>query len=720
MKKTGIISLILVAALLMGALAGCGGTIVDEAQGSQSGDGGSGNGDSGNVDDGASNADDNSPINTGVEDKTDLTEHVTLKINFTTGNKDRVLTYYKESPMTLPDGTVVTAGMLKPVWTQVESALNIDIEDVTTQDQKASEMIQTASTDAFAGANIFGGNSIATDFMNYGSRGMFVNLVDMMNEGYMPNFAKYLEENPSIRSAITAYDGGIYYVPYIAEINTYARAFVARETWVTELLDVSGANYDTASFTTYYGGYLVGDNARTGSNGGSVIPKEGVTVTKKTDQNIIEIQNALTVKNGKTLTEALIQYINDNYDYSTPSELYLGEKAAYDIDELIALMRCIKANPSYLTDGSADVVWPFFVRQSSYREDLLRFGTYFGGVKAFGADSYSSRWYIDENGTVQYTYSTEGIYDVLNYLSDMEAEGLIYADTYDLTNKTNFRSKLWGTDDSDSPAYGWMTIDWIASSTTDSLNGDTTVMLPPVAEVNGVWQYYIDNGRAIKSDGWAISVKGNATDAELYRSCALLDYFFSEEGDKLQNYGIDQILVDGETYEGPDGIEYPKYNEWVYDTLDVANGDLSTFLRDWIGSQIPIGYQKNIGFEYQYTSDRGFAGWELLNNSTTGFANYEGDLGLEGDNPNYYKMIPSAFSMTDRQQEQLSSETSIEMDDTTEYLFNIIRYKTKGNAPAGVDIPETYGEYLKYFEDKGLDTYVSVYQAAYAVMTADN
>lgn len=88
------------------------------------------------------------------------------------------------------------------------------------------------------------------------------------------------------------------------------------------------------------------------------------------------------------------------------------------------------------------------------------------------------------------------MYDVLCYLSDMEAEGLIYSDCYDLTNKTNFRSTLWGTDESEAPAYGFITFDWQASSTADSLNKDIVVVLPPVAKVNGVWQYYIDNGRA--------------------------------------------------------------------------------------------------------------------------------------------------------------------------------------------------------------------------------
>ena len=185
---------------------------------------------------------------------------------------------------------------------------------------------------------------------------------------------------------------------------------------------------------------------------------------------------------------------------------------------------------------------------------------------------------------------------MLCYLSDMEAEGLIYSDCYDLTNKTNFRSTLWGTDESEAPAYGFITFDWQASSTADSLNKDIVVVLPPVAKVNGVWQYYIDNGRAIKPDGWSISVAGCATDAELYRSCALLDYFFTEEGSTLQNYGLPMFLKENETYTGPDGKEYPQYTDWVMETCaSVAKGDLSTFLRDWLGCLIPIGYQKDIG-----------------------------------------------------------------------------------------------------------------------------
>lgn len=715
MKTARLVSLVLVLALLVGALAGCGGNVVQNATDTN---------DPGGTTPGGTQPQgggETTPAGPAVEDKTDLTEHVSLRLSIANGNKSRTITYNQESPITLPDGTQVTAGMLKPVWTYVAEQLNIDITDVTIQDQKGSEMIQTASTNAFADANLYGGESICSDFMYYGSEGMFVSLSDMMDQGYMPNFKAYLDANPSIRDAITAYDGNVYFAPYIAPLDIFSKVFVARQTWVTDLLDAAGANYDTADFTTYYNGFYVGSNARTGDNGGTVTPKEGVNIVKKTNQNIIEIQNALSVKNGKTLTEAFIQYIKDNYDYDKPSELFLGEKAAYDIDELVALWRCIKANPTYLTNGRANTVWPLFYRQSSYREDLLYLGTYLGGVKAFGSDTHGARWYIDENGQIQYTYSSEGIYNTLWYLSQMEAEGLIYSDLYDTTNKTNFRSTLWGTDNGDSPSFGFMTFDFQSSSTSDGLNTDTVVMLPPVADINGVWQYYIDVGRAIKDAGWAVSVAGCKSDAEVYRSCALVDYFFSEKGSVVQNYGPPQLQVEGQYYDGPDGVDYPLFNDWVVETANnVSKGDVSTLLRDWIGAILPIGYQSSMGYEYQTTSQRGMDGWDLLLGSTTGYANYDGQRGKPGDNPNYYKFIPTAFSLTSRQQEELANNSTVNETATVEYMMNIIRYGVKGGAPDGVTIPKSYDEYLQYFKNKGLDTFVSVYQQAYAVMTAGN
>jgi hypothetical protein len=550
--------------------------------------------------------------------------------------------------------------------------------------------------------------------MTYGADGKFVNLKTLMNDGYMPNFKAYLDKNPNVKASITAFDGNIYQVPYIAEIGEIARTMVIRGGWVTALLDDANAAFDTRSFTTYYKGFYTGDKVRYGSNGGSVEPMSGVVVTKKTKDNIIEIQNALPVKNGKTLTQAMITYINNNYDYARPSELFIGAKAAYDIDEMIALYRCIKANGRYLTNGATTEVWPFFTRQSSYREDLLRFATYFDGVRVHGSDSYEARWYVDANGDLQYSYTQEALYDILTYFSDMQAEGLLYSDFFDLTNKANHRTALWGTDASTNPRFGFMTYDWIASSTSESLTKATEVILPPVAKVNGVWQYYLDNSRVIKSDGWAISVAGS-TDKQIKRAAAVMDYFFTEDGQQLQNFGLPQDIETAKTYTGPDGKAWPMYKDWAIESSKaVAKGDLSTFLRDWIGSQMPIGYQKVIGFEYQSTSEQGFLGWKLLKESTVGFPTYSGE-GLKGDNDNYYTLLPSAYSLTPRQNEFINDSTSFN-EDLVEYMFNIIRYKTLGNAPNGASVAKNYDEYLKYFTDRGLEAYTQTYRSAYENM----
>ena len=71
-----------------------------------------------------------------------------------------------------------------------------------------------------------------------------------MDQGYLPNFQNYLDENPDVRRAITAYDGNIYHIPYIAELNNFARSFCARQSWVVMLLDVDDAPYDTATELT--------------------------------------------------------------------------------------------------------------------------------------------------------------------------------------------------------------------------------------------------------------------------------------------------------------------------------------------------------------------------------------------------------------------------------------------------------------------------------------
>ncbi len=646
-------------------------------------------------------------------------DKIQIKFNLAYGNNNQTMTYNQSTPLELPDGTTVSSGQLKPMWQKVEADLGASFKDVAVQDQKAAEMMKTAAANGFKDAVIYGGNSIATTLMSYGAEGKFVSLTKLMDEGKLPNIKKYLDNNPTIKASITAYDGNIYHMPYIAEVGQFARGYTMRQSWVTKLLDSGTASYDTDTvIDKAYEGFWKGDLARTGANGGTVTPKTGVSVAKKTNQNVIELMNKLDKMDGASLANCLKQYIKDNYDYTNPSELYLGAKAAYDIDELVALFRVIKANPKYLTGGKATVVYPYFTRQSSYREEVLRLGTYFDGVKVHGSDSYTSRWYIDNDGQVQYTYSQEKFYDVITYLSQLVKEGLFYNDLFDITNKSNHRTALYGTDTGEKPSYGFLTYDFTASTTADSLNNgngkDVVGVLPPVSRVNGVWQYYMDNSRVIKPDGWAISAA--AKQAELDKACEIFDYFFSEAGAVQQNYGLDYMLETTTKFQGPDGKEYPKYNSWTLETANArAKGDLSTFLRNFMGCLLPVGYQKEIGFEYQYTSENGFAAWKLLQESTTNIPTYEG-TGIKGDNKNYYTLTPPAFSLTKRQTETLSNDTKIEADDFVQLVFNVILYKSAGNAPKDTKVLSTWAEYQAELKDRGIDTYIQVYQQAYQAM----
>ncbi len=608
-------------------------------------------------------------------------EEVGLNMNIALGNTQRTLTYNQSTPLVLPDGATITSGDIKPMWQHIGNELSINFQDITIQDQKATEMIDLAAATGFTDANFYGGNGIADKLMAYGAEGYFHNLNEYMDK--MPNLAAYLNENPSIKSMITAFDGGIYHIPYIPEIGNYARVYLARDGFITALLDNETLE-ETSTLDVAYEAYWAGDKS----------PYE---------TNVIELQNAAAA-NG-TLTQAdaravLIDYINNTYDYENPSELYLGENAFYNMDELVALLRVIKLSPDTLSEVATGevvedaIISPFFVRQSKYREDLLRFINYFGGEKVYGSDSYNSKFYIAEDGTFTFSYNEDGFYEGLEKLQQMFSEGLIHAEFNDLNNTENFRTTLVANDESEAhKQFGFMTNDWIASTT--AINDKMVGVLPPVTTLGSDTEFvhYIENTRTVKPDGWSVSL--NTTDEELDRALLLMDSFFSPEGYELQSYGLPSFLEEGEKFAGPDGKDYPKYNSWIFDAAgEYKSGDVSGFLRDFVGSLIPIGFQKDIGFEYQYTSEQGFDAWALYNNANVLMPSYNAI-------DNYFKLAPTFISFNSQDLTKLSNVNIGDLQ-----VENIFMYIT-GNTITSTD------EVRASYEDNGIDLYISTYQEAY-------
>ncbi len=605
-----------------------------------------------------------------------------LDVSVALGNNQRTLTYNQATPLELPTGQVISQGQLKPTWQYIEQQLGIDLNDVTIQDQSATEMIDVSAATGFESANVYGGNGIAESLMNYGAQGYFVDLNQHLD--MMPNFGAYLAENPNIADAITAYDGGIYLVPYAAELGNYARVFDGRESWVTALLDSADALEDeTHTLTPAYAGYW-----------------------DRNATNVVDLQNEAAA--GGELTrdaalDTLIAYIADTYpDLANPSDLYLGDTAQYDMDELVALWRVIELSPNTLSKVATGAVVadaqisPFFVRQSSYREDVLRLITYWGGQRVHGSDSYSARFYFDQNGELQYSYAEDGFLEGVGYLQQIYSEGLIHSEFADLSTRDNYRNFLYAADEEpNNTQFGFMTYDWIASTTAS--NADVVGMLPPLTTVGDSDEFihFLENTRVIKPDGWGIST--TSSEEEINAALTLFDYFFTAEGHQAQNYGPPYGLVEGEMYEAPDGNLYPTFNDWIVDiSCELKNCDMSGFLRDFMGSLIPIGFQKEIGFELQTTTNNGPAAWELYVGEEVVSTSYESDDPL-------FRLVPPFFSLTEQDNAKLGQLAIGE--EQTDQIFLFI---------TGADTAPASTEAIKaMYEQAGVQNYLDVYRTAY-------
>ena len=69
--------------------------------------------------------------------------------------------------------------------------------------------------------------------MTYLSTGMFIKLDEYMD--IMPNYSAFLEKNPTIKAALTAVDGHIYYVPQTVVTSTYQPVMMYNMPWIEKL-----------------------------------------------------------------------------------------------------------------------------------------------------------------------------------------------------------------------------------------------------------------------------------------------------------------------------------------------------------------------------------------------------------------------------------------------------------------------------------------------------
>jgi len=525
-----------------------------------------------------------------------------------------------------------------------------------------------------------------------------------------------LTANPAVRASMTASDGGLYYTPYFDGFGEIEQMFLARIDWVQDILDVTSPVFDATAYTGAFTVTTTTPESLTVNV--TVANPNGTTrvVEKSHTANILTTLAALPVKTGATLANAFRTYMTATYGdqgYTHLSDVFVGTDASYDVDELIALMHVVKANPHFLTREfatpltSVEVYFPRTAQTSRIR-NLFR------GLEMFGLRGMFSRYdwcYFDEDGEVVDARAQQETIDGVTQLSKMFNDGLIIP-TFDTGGTTDHRAMLL------QGSYGFITYDYNASSTPNGYIAaaqalDPTfkfeAILPPVNDwlSDGEYFHFSEGVRSLKNEAWGIPAAVELDTAKLARVLTLVDGMY--------DYSADDSIGNIHLY-GPEGwidgeIEYngtmiPKISDAAMAEMQaLASGNMINYLRNFVGATNAIGHIRSLGLEYQTLSPQGVEGIERIN-----VAVQAGTFRLAGqyvsDNP-WYSLAPSLFALT---ADEIADMQTLTYDDlwADSGLPILVRYAFSGNG--GSVTAENY--FSTYVTKSGVNTYEMIYKAA--------
>ena len=456
----------------------------------------------------------------------------------------------------------------------------------------------------------------------YGEAGSLVNIGEYLNS--MPNFKAYLDQNPIVRLSITGNtsNGAIYFSPYFDGVNDIERMPLMRVDWVQKLLDGEGEFTADASNKTaapVYQPYM--------PNSGKIeidtvkLDGSGVeTVTKDYDAagNIVEKMNAAGSMDGVAAVNMLRTYIDEAYAgyYGTErSNLFVGQNAAWDVDELVALLRCVVANPQTL--NGTDSVQGLFSREddnNQRRVDIMRFAGHLFGVR--GLESRQDYLYFGTDGKLHDARQEKESYEAMSRMHDMAQEGLISKAFMDNSAEN---SGTYLENDMGFMHYDYNQTQTVLNATKlqeDQGEKYMAVMVPVACWQDGTeggkYMRFTESWRSVKTDGWGISKAGVGSDTNKLNACLkLIDFAYSPEGMILMSYGPDAFIktkADGsyETFVF-NGQEMPVIADATYEELwDKAKGNYTNYARCYLGST--LSFAKSQAFEYQCTQGVGKEG----------------------------------------------------------------------------------------------------------------
>ena len=562
--------------------------------------------------------------------------------------------------ITLADGNTYNAGSLKPTWVALEGILGVHFEDKYQGNSAAKEFEywkdRLNEVDMVAGP--------AATLNEYGEVGSLVNLAEHMDQ--LPNFKAYLDANPIVRLSImgNTSTGAIYFSPYFDGVNDIERMPLMRVDYAAKLLDGEGeftaeACKDIAApvYTPYMPTEGTVEIETPTADG-----KSTQVLVKNYDKagNIIAKMNEKGVMSGVEAVNMLRTYIDEAYDgyYGTNrSNLFIGQDAAWDVDEMVALLRCVVANPQSL--NGKDSIQGMFSREDNNnqrRVDLIRFAGHLFGVR--GMESRQDFLYFDTDGALKDARQQPEAFAAMAKMHDMVAEGLIsqaYVDAAEENSSTYLEN------DNGFLSYDYNQTQTVMNATKLQEGEKYMAIMVPVAKwfdgtEGGVFMRFTESWRSVKTDAWAISKAGtDANPGALEKALALIDYAYSEEGQILMSYGPAAFIKEGETFLF-NGKEMPVIADATYAELwEKANGNYTNYARQFLGST--LSFVKSQAFEYQCTHEVGKEGAGYIS-AAIGLGTIKHPLLEVAEHP-WYTSVPTVLPNTKTENDELNTYTEL-------------------------------------------------------------
>lgn len=619
---------------------------------------------------------DENPAETQQVEKTEV-----AKLTFAPGTVLRMATGYNSKKTglfydadTVKDGLELAgktyyAGDLKPTWVEVENILGVKFEDKY-QGNSATKELEYWK-ERLSDVDMVSGN--ATGLNELGVSGSFVNIAEYLD--MMPNFKAYLEANPIVRLSIIGdtTTGAIYFAPYFDGVNDIERMPLMRTDWVVKLLDGEG-DFTAEKCGTLAAAVYEPYMPTSGSVKVDAVSADGTKVIYLTKDynkagNIVAKMNealASGTVDGVKAVNMLRKYIDEAYSGyygTTRSNLFIGQDAAWDADELVALLRCVVAN-AYTLNGT-DSIQGLFSREDSNtqrRVDLYRFAGILFGVR--GLESRQEFLYFDSDGSLKDARQDEATYLAMERMNALAQEGLISKSYIDSSNE---KSETMLENDLGFMSYDYNQTQTILNATKLQEGEKYMAVMVPIARwydgtnANGVYMRFTESWRSVKTDAWAISKAGVGDDQDkLYAALALIDLAFSERGQILMSYGPDEFIktnADGSyvTFNF-NGKEMPVISDYTYEQLwKLAKGNYTNFARYYLGST--LSFVKSQAFEYQCTHEVGKEGAAKISAAIALGTIKHPELAIE-DNM-WYTSVPTTLPSTSVENNTLNTYTEL-------------------------------------------------------------